>query len=292
MIISENVNLLGNGFFNYYIIGKKEAAIIECGSSVSAEILAKQWSQLKKKPEIKYLVIMHAHFDHVCGIPVLKRLFPNAKIVASSIAQGILNKEKVVKNMFVSDAAVTERYVQHKLIDEPPLFEPWSTIPVDVVVSEGSILDIDKGLQLKFLDAPGHSKCSIAAYLETDQAMFVSDAAGYRFDDEEISPVFFQDYTSYMDTLNKLRSYPTKIVGLAHGDVVLQEEVAKFYEQSIDSSKQVFNYIKMRLKEGAAEDALAQELFNKYIKSGLSYYPADTMLATRYLLINNVKALM
>jgi glyoxylase-like metal-dependent hydrolase (beta-lactamase superfamily II) len=287
--LSDNVMLLGNGFFNYYVIGQENAALVECGTSAGAAIFARQWEELEKKPNIKYIVALHSHFDHICGVSVLKKLFPEAQLVGNPVAQKLLSKERIVKMLFYNDAMVSEAYVQNGYLDQKP--EPFEgeTIPVDLVVSEGDILQLGQALTIKIIDAPGHSPCSIAAYVEQDQVMMISDAAGFRSDENQISPVFFQDYDSYVATIQKLMKYPAKVIGVAHGDIYEGQAPREFYQQSLAAAEQAREFITTSLDNGISEEALAQEMFGRYIKGPLETYPIDMMLGSMHLLIKNAK---
>ena len=93
--LTDNVMVLGNGNFNYFVVGQKEAVLIECGTSAGVSIFARQWSDLENKPDIKHILVMHSHFDHVCGIPMLKDLFPAAQVAASPVTHKMLSHEKL-----------------------------------------------------------------------------------------------------------------------------------------------------------------------------------------------------
>ncbi len=289
-MISQNVMLLGNGYYNFYIAGQEKAALIECGTRSGAQVFAEQWAQLQNKPNIEYIVVLHSHFDHSCGIPILTQLFPNAKIVGSALSKKILSKEKIVADLFSSDEVAAENYLQQGIIKSKPVAAAPATMPVDIVVGEGDTLDLGGGISLKFLDAPGHSICSIAAYVEKDQVMLVSDATGYRLSDGSIAPVYFAGYSHYTGTIRKLMSYPTAITGPAHGNLVKDGDVGAYYQQSLDESQQSFDYIKDKLAQGVEEKALARELFARYVKDGLTFYPVSMMSGSMHLLINSVKA--
>ena len=71
--------MLGNQYFNYLLVGKK-AVLIECGVSAGVMSFRQDWQKLSRPPEIKTLVAMHEHFDHVCGIPDLKAMFPGFQL--------------------------------------------------------------------------------------------------------------------------------------------------------------------------------------------------------------------
>ncbi|MDD2620516.1 MAG: MBL fold metallo-hydrolase [Syntrophomonadaceae bacterium] len=287
--LSDNVVVLGNGYFNFYLVGKEEAVLLECGTRAGAAVFKQEWEGLEDKPAVKYIVILHSHFDHACGIPILKELFPDAEVLGSAAAQKFLSKEKIVKDLYRNDAILSECYFKNGLLQEKPDTSELDFIGVDRAVAEGDILELEPGLQLKFIDAPGHSVCSIAAYLASDQAMFVSDATGYRSSKDDMTPVFFQGYDLYTSTIEKLMSYPTQIVGVAHGDIPLGNDVEGFYQNTLLAAEEGFDFIKTRLNEGMDEKELAKILFDRYIKGGLAYYPEEMMLGSMHLLIKNVK---
>lgn len=291
--LSANVILLGNRNFNYYVVGKTEAVVIECGMSAGVEIFAQQWRQIEDQPQIKSILALHSHFDHVCGIPMLKNLFPDTRVLASAAAQKVLSLDKVLTSLGKADEVVSAAYFSQGLISSRPAPLQIDLLAVDQVVGEGDSVDLGGNLKLNILATPGHSPCSIAAYLANEQIMFVSDAAGYRSPDGLMSPVFFQDYDLYMETIRRLMTYPTEILAVGHGEVVVGKgQVQQFYEQSLAAAQEAFNKIRERLAEGEQEENLAGELYQTYIKGGLAFYPRNMMLGSMYQLIKNVQARM
>lgn len=288
--VSEHVLLLGNGNFNYYLAGNKNAVLIECGTSAGAAIFARQWAELEDKPEVKTILVLHSHFDHVGGIPALKKLFPNAEVAASSSAQRLLSKPAVVKDIFVNDFEVSETYFAQGLLDEKPAPVEIETLVIDRVVGEGDVIKADDGLQLRILDAPGHSICSIAAYLPDDQVMFISDAAGYKGTRSKSSPVFFHNYEHYLDTLKKLSGYPARIVGPGHGGIVEgREEADEYYREAIQAAEIEREVIAAELASGKEDSQLADELYDRHIFGALALYPRKIMLGSMQLLIRRIK---
>lgn len=290
--LTDNVKLIGNGYFNYYIVGQEEAVLVECGTRAGAALFAREWQQLADKPSIRYILALHAHFDHVCGVPVLKQLFPEATVVASKIGHKLLSKERIVRDLFRNDAIVTKNYLQAGLLDQEPDVSELGSLQVDLAVSEGDRIPLDNGMKLDIIEAPGHSICSIAAYLQEDQVMFVSDAAGTPIEPTTITPVFFQDYNRYVETLQRLQTYPTRLVGVAHGDIPVGDQVTGFYKMALDAAGNAYAMIKSRIENGYSDEEIAEELFAKYIKAGLSYYPVPMMKGSMHLLINSTRTAM
>lgn len=289
--LTDNVLLLGNSNFNYYIVGKKDALLIECGTSAGVSIFADEWSQLKRKPDIKYILVMHSHFDHVCGIPMLRNLFPEAQVAASQAAQKILGRDKVKAALERADKFIIDAYADKGFLPTRPDIMDVSNLKIDLVVGEGDNIECGDGLNINIVDAPGHSPCSIAAYLQSEQVMFISDAAGYLTPEGLMSPVFFQDYDLYINTINRLMQFPTEVLGVGHGNVPCGvNQVQEFYRLGLKAAEDAFNTIKEKLGRGHSEELITRELFNTYIKGALTYYPEDMMLGSVNLLVKNVKS--
>ena len=289
--LTDNVMVLGNGNFNYFIVGQKEATLIECGTSAGVSIFARQWSDLENMPDIKYILVMHSHFDHVCGIPMLKDLFPAAQVVASQVTHKMLSHEKLKPILQRADALIIDAYTKKQLLPTIPGPLEIDRVKVDFTLGEGDTIIVDDGLKLEIIEAPGHSSCSLAAYLPNDQVMFISDAGGYQTPSGIMSPVFFQDYDIYRDTIKRLRQYPTEVLGVGHGEVpVGAEQVQQFYAGALDAAIQAFDLIKEKLNNGQSDESITMELYNTYIKVDIPYYPQDLMMGSVYQLVKNVKS--
>lgn len=288
--ISENVTHFGNNYFNYYLVGRKDCVLVECGPQGGAMIFAQQWARLDYKPQVKCILAMHSHFDHVCGLPLLKSLFPEAVVAGSRKTMELLAKDKVIERLFRYDQTFSESLLDRYLITDRPTLDRLVPMTIDRIVQNGDILEIDSGLKLQIIDAPGHSECSIAAYLEPDQFMFISDAAGYLFKDGKVAPGFYSSYSSYLATIKKLMKYPTRTVGPAHGCIVQDKQVKDYYQHALNESQQTYDYIKHQLSQGADPEKLARAIYVLFCREGFAMFPAELMLESARLRIKCVEA--
>ena len=69
--------LLGSNTYVVWDEISKEAAVIDTGNSdaVVKEVIDKE------KLSLKYIILTHAHFDHIHYLPKFKETFPMAKVV-------------------------------------------------------------------------------------------------------------------------------------------------------------------------------------------------------------------
>lgn len=276
--ISDHVMLMGNDQFRFYIAGWEKAALIECGASASAWLFAEQWKNLKDKPKVEYLVCLHTHFDHICGLPILKQLFPEAQLIASEPAKELMSKEKIVKKNFVSDALLTQIYLDRKFLSKaPPSIPDLDHISVERTVKEGEVLELDSGLRLKFIYTPGHSTCSMSAYLEPDQVMFTSDTACSQYLDESMIPSFYTGFNEFVGSIKKLTAYPTKVVAPGHGKLAFGEQASQqFYKLAISACQEMHDYVATQVNQvDYDEKTLIANMRIKYIRDVFDLFPAE-----------------
>ena len=289
MKLTENVMQLGNRHFNFFVVGQKKAAIVECGVNGGVVSFNQQWIPWLEKPAIHNLVVSHAHFDHVCGIPALRRLFPQAKLLASAEAQKVLSRTKILDNFFSQDDKMSEVLMDQGLVPEKISTPVTKEIAVDEILGEGDRIDLGKGLRLEVMDAPGHSPCSLAFYLPGDKVMFLSDAAGFQISDEAIFPIFFQGYEMYMETIKRLMTFPTMVLGTPHERVWVKDDIADFYQRAINSAQNAFSMISRMLDSSKDEKVMRQNLFEIYYQGNLRIYTPENINICLELLIRRVK---
>jgi len=287
--ISEHVIQLGNRHFNYFIIGQEEAAVIECGVTGGVVSLSQQWTQWETPPPIRYLIASHAHFDHVCGIPALRELFPEASVLASAEANKILGKTKIVKNFFVQDEKMSAVLAAEGILEGIPVSPNPETIKVDQVIGEGGEIHLGGGLKLRIIGAPGHSPCSLAFYLPQEQVMFVSDSGGFQISDDRLFPIFFQGYELYQETLRRLRGFPTRVLAIPHERIWVQGDVQAFYNRAIKTAQDAYANIEMMLDNGLDDEAIKRNLFSYYYQGNLRIYTAENITTCVDLLVRRVK---
>jgi glyoxylase-like metal-dependent hydrolase (beta-lactamase superfamily II) len=273
--ISDRVAVCGNDHFHHYLVGGDPAVLIECGVSASARDLASQLSEAGL-PAPGSLLAMHAHFDHVCGIPVLRGHFPDAEVLASPAAARVLGKPKVVAGFFEQDRKMQETLSGAPATDDFPAAAP-ERIPVDRTVEGGDRVPLGGGRFLELIDAPGHSPCGLAAWLAEDRVLFVSDSLGFQISDEEIFPVFFHAYRDYIDTIQRLAAYPAQVLAFPHERIWRGARATEVFERTLQSARKLRQEIVSELESGRAEAELKPALFKRFYRGDLRIYTPDNI---------------
>ena len=113
---------------------------------------------------------------------------------------------------------------------------PFSGINVEDVVKDDDIISCGD-LSIKVIEVPGHSSCSIAAYVPEEKAMFASDAGGIPFGDQ-IFTCANSNFDKYQKSLIKMDSYEIDVYLAEHYGARTGKDANSFLKRSIDFAKE------------------------------------------------------
>lgn len=141
---------------NCYILhkeGMNTCIVVDPGDD--AELIFNELEKEKLTPE--FIVLTHAHFDHIHEIPALKEKWPDIKLYC-------LDKEARV----LADRNLNASLRFHR----PQEFEP------DAVFGDGDIVEL-AGLSFKVISTPGHTIGSACFLFESNRILLSGDTLFY-----------------------------------------------------------------------------------------------------------------
>ncbi len=147
-------------FVYIYLIFGQKVCLIDSGVASSLQIILDYLNKTGKSPkDLSLLILTHAHPDHIGAAKTLKSVTDCA--VAAHPAERAWIEDV--------DLQAKERPV--------PGFQSMveGSVPVDILLRDGDILDLGAGLSLQVLHTPGHSAGSISLWLPEDGALFSAD---------------------------------------------------------------------------------------------------------------------
>lgn len=234
--INEHIEYLGSSDMSLYLVKGKEYMLVEGAMSYIVPTVIQQLEDRKiERNKITRYLILHSHFDHCGAVPFFKRTLPALRVVASYRAKEIYQKEKAIKFIKEVNAQMIERLGMQEQAKKLNL--DFDFLSVDEPVKEGDVIDLGEGVEVKIIDTPGHSSCSITAYLLPDKAMFPSDGGGIPNEKNEIFPAGNEDYILYQQTLEKLSQYPVEIMCAARCGVYEGEEARNYFKRSQEAAE-------------------------------------------------------
>ena len=285
--ITKNITLLGSELFNLYLVKGETYAIIEGGVSGIAYLFLQQLSQLNVSPEaISHLVILHSHFDHMMVFPVLKERYPWMKIVTSDLNRATFSSERVVAKIFDSDRKITLALKERGMISEAPTLQPYTFFPLDITVHEGSVLDLGKGVKMKFLEIPGHSPDCVGAFLEDEGLLFCSDGAGFYTPPDFFRPNYWYRLDDAEKSLDKIKAIDPEILCRGHYGAMIGKELVRKHLQMGGLCIEDFKaFVLEKINRGLSVEEIAQDVTVRFSKGFLELFPAEENLRLWILLI-------
>jgi len=184
--ICEGLRLLGTEESCVYLLeGRTTSALISAGLSYILPDLCRQIdsSGIDGK-KIGHLIILHAHFDHVGVVPFLKRKWPHLKIYASSRGWEVLANPKAISVINEFTLKVCRR-VRGNADSLSTIDWQWRDDVHGEALKQNSCIDLG-GRQIEIHETPGHSSCSISAYVPQMKVLFPSDAVAIPYQDEYV----------------------------------------------------------------------------------------------------------
>ncbi|MDL2270079.1 MBL fold metallo-hydrolase [Desulfosarcina sp. OttesenSCG-928-A07] len=288
--LADHTTVLGTDHFRHFLVGEHQDVMIECGVTESARHVVKQMADSGGHGPDK-LLVTHAHFDHVCGIPLLKHHFPHAEVLASSVAARVLDNPTVVTGFFDQDRQIPKDPAMDGSEADTDSLPRQDRISVDRIVSGGEHILLKGGSILELMDAPGHSPCGLAAWYEKDRVLFVSDALGFQISDDTIFPLFFHAFGPYMETIRKLKQYPAGILAIPHERIWRGKDVADVFSRALSTAQELRDTVIAEADKGRDLLELEQMLFDTCYQENLRIYtPENIRLCVKLLVRRSLES--
>jgi len=227
--ITERIEFLGRSeLCSYLVKGDTYALLGGAMAHVIPDVLT-QLNNLEVDLErIRYLVILHSHYDHLGMAPYLAREWPWLTVAISKVGARILKNQKALKVIQGYNNSMVK--TAHCAGQIEPLNCVKEGFPIHRIINDGMELDLGNRVKLQIIDVPGHSVCSIAAYFPREYALFPSDSIG-SLTEERILPMGSSNYDDFEDSIEKLSNVNAEIVCLEHFGALTPPEGIEFCER-------------------------------------------------------------
>jgi glyoxylase-like metal-dependent hydrolase (beta-lactamase superfamily II) len=285
--VTKNITLLGSELFNLYLVKGETYAIVEGGVSGITYPFLEQLTQLNVPPEaISHLVILHSHFDHMMVFPTLKGRYPWLKIVSSDLNRATFSSERIIARIFDSDRKMTLALKEKEIISEAPTLQPYTFFPLDITIQEGSILDLGKGMKMRFFEIPGHSPDCVAAFLEDEGILFCSDGAGFYTPPDFFRPNYWYRLDDAENSLDKMKAIDPEILCRGHYGAMIGREIARKHLHMNHKSIEDFKaFVLDKIQSGWSVEEIAQDVTVRFSRGFLEFFPAEENLRLWKLLV-------
>lgn len=214
----------------FLIITKQKAALIDSGYSFCAqEMIENIKSQLGER-KLDYILLTHSHYDHVSGSAYCRSNFAGVKVAASSYAAKILSKPSAVAVMRELNESVANDYGVAEFEDK------LDNLKVDFIVSEGDIIDLGD-VSLRVIEAPGHTKCSIAFYVPQEKMLISCETMGVYASERLVAPSYLVGYKMSIDFIKRAMNMDIEKMLVPHNGILEGTACREFLCDALHSNE-------------------------------------------------------
>jgi len=250
----------------YLVEGANESMIVSGGSSyIIPDILEQLGDFCIDEESITKLLILHTHFDHIGTIPFFKHRNPSLELFASARAWEILNNPKIVDITNEFSRQTTATVGMTEACD--PYDTEWRDDLSGTTIGDGYRFDLG-GIEVEIYETPGHSPCSLSAYIPQLRVLFPSDSAGIPFEDT-IIVMGNSNYTLYQRSLEKLAPFDVDYLCSDHYGYIDGEEAKHFIAASIATADRCRALIEKTYTQTKDLETTAGTVYNAHYSGNL-----------------------
>lgn len=220
---------------------------------------------------LDYIFLTHSHYDHALGSVYARRYYPDAKVVAGEYTSKIFAKDSAKSVMRDLDrklakaCGVTD---YEDLIDE---------LRVDITVKDGDKIQAGDML-FTVIALPGHTRCSVGYYLESEKLMLSSETLGVFDGDKTVVPSYLIGIKETLDSIDKVALLDIEHILLPHYGLLDKEQTKLYLTTAKKSAQDTFEEIASLLKKGRSKAECVEYFKEKFYKGYVkAIYPVDAM---------------
>lgn len=271
------------GDSGFLIDDGKTSILFDTSFAFNGYQMAEKVKALLGERKLDYIFLSHSHYDHVVGAPYVSKYYPEATVVAGEYAAKIFAKptaRAIMRDLDRKYAATCGISEYEDLIDE---------LKVDITVNDGDTIKCGD-MTFTVVSLPGHTKDSIAFYLQEKKFLLGSETLGVYFGDNTYLPFFLVGYQMSLDAFEKVKQMDIDYMLLPHYGVADKEETKRFLTNAEWTFRDTAEKIVELYKSGkTVEDALTYYKERFYKDNVKPTYPIDAFQLNTSIMIELIR---
>ena len=243
----------------FLLITEEKAAIFDAGFAFTAKPMVKKIkAELGDRP-LDYILLSHSHYDHISGASLMKKVWPDAKIVSAEHAAKVFEKPSAMKRISQMNRAAAFYFKKNPFFNNN-----LSRIHTNIVVKNGDIIDLGS-VKLETIEAPGHTWDSLAFWCESERLVMTCETMGVLAGNDSIMPACLVSYRTTMEFIDKLEQLrPNKILYPHYGIVDGDENCMTVIGWAKRDNEEAKELIMNAYREGKDVEEIKQLVKDKY----------------------------
>lgn len=191
----------GRGGEALLVMGSEKTALIDTGMAYCGPEMAQKAKKELAGRSLDYVLLSHTHYDHLGGVPYVRRLWPSLIVCGAAHGVTVLKRPGALQMIRRLSGQAALEYAGRE-------FVPFQDeeLQIQRILGDGQLLSLGDR-QILILETPGHTNDSLSFFIPQDSIMFPCETIGcYLGGGRMDSPVL----TSFEDTLRSIEKCEKK----------------------------------------------------------------------------------
>lgn len=236
-----------------------------------------------KDRSLDYIFLTHSHYDHALGSAYVLSRFKDAKVVAGEYAVKIFEKP-------TAKAVMRDLDKKFALKNGVESYEDLAdNLRVHIAVKDKDVIKAGD-MEFTALNLPGHTRCSVGYYLESEKLLLSTESLGVYTEDGEVLPSYLVGYQIVIDSIKRVQSLNVEKILIPHFGVIEGAEAKAYLQKAFINATQTADEIVSILKSGKSQEDAINHFVNKYYKGKVKeIYPYDAMMLNTSITVNLIE---
>ncbi|MGI6752457.1 MAG: MBL fold metallo-hydrolase [Anaerovoracaceae bacterium] len=256
----------GKGGEALLIKGAEKSCLYDSGMAYCGDEMAENVRRELKGGRLDFIILSHTHYDHIGGVPYIRRIWPEVKVLGSVFGQPILEKPKALATIRSLAETAARKYAKNP---QKPLDYDDRQLAMDIGLTDGSVISLGD-MHIKAYATKGHTPCSMSYFIEEEKILLASESTGLYLGEGKYSSSILTGYGDAMESIEKCRNLGARSIYAPHYLEVEKEEMPMFWDRLKATAEESKDFILECLNRGYTQDEVVEICTDRYWRGFIS----------------------
>ncbi|NBH73553.1 MBL fold metallo-hydrolase [Clostridiaceae bacterium] len=254
---------------NVYLGAGETSVLFDAGMACCGEQMAERAASVLRGRPLDYVFLTHSHFDHVSGVPFVRKRWPGVKVYIAPHGRDILKKPSALRRIReLNEAAAADQGIAGLSYEDEALH-------VDGVLADRQVFQLNEW-RITAVETPGHTRDSFSFLVERkacgERMLVCAETAGVYMEGRHLSPCFLLGYHMSMDSVAKLRGIGADVLLFAHSGFAPESNPDDTWKRCIEEHEQAVRRIRAEAKRDILVEDKLKNLAEYYWPESIRKY--------------------